>query len=186
MFSMEYIVHKELKIKQRRVNQMKLTTDLLRVSAKELNEVLELAPPIIVTTRAKLEEMQSGIMEAAQLLQDGDTITQATFDLLQEIEADIPAKIKITGKAKAKSEAKPESKEKTEKGSKSEKPAKKNPGGIPPSKLKDAERTKYGSVAGTAHGLLDELFIKGMSKESIIKKLEQTFPDKYDGSEDSK
>lgn len=150
---------------------MKVKLDDLKKAAKELNEVVEPDPPIKVTTRTKEKDLTDAIVDVSSLLEDGDQVTQATADVLEAIEADMPAKLKII---KTKSTVK-----------KGRKPVVKGNKPLLPKELNKAERTKYGSVVGTAHGLLDELFMKGSSRKAMVTALEKKFPERYPGDEDS-
>ncbi len=85
-----------------------MNTEQLRKAASDLNKTLGLEPKI--DTRLQKEELTEKVSKAGTMLEDGDKIEQNTFDVLAELEVDIPAGVK---KVKAQKAEKDSGKEKT-------------------------------------------------------------------------
>lgn len=83
---------------------MKLTVDLLKNAAKELNEVLDPDPPIKITTKSTISGLTKEIKATIDLLEKGDIISQKTMDILVELEIDVVAGVKIKDKVEKKNE----------------------------------------------------------------------------------
>lgn len=126
--------------------------DLIYV-AKELNELLSPEPSIPSNTRVKVDVLMPNIKEAAELLEDSDKLTEKTFNILLELECDIPAKVKVL---------KPEKKKKTA--------TKKQP----KNNQQDATN-KYGFRNNSASGVTSELIMGGEDKEKAIKIIAKKF-----------
>lgn len=132
-----------------------MNTEQLRKAASDLNKTLGLEPKI--DTRLQKEELTEKVSKAGTLLEDGDKIEQNTFDVLAELEVDIPAGVK---KVKAQGAEKDSGKEKTEKAPAKEKKE----------KAEESEKmNEYGFRIGSASGDTSEAIMAGKSEEVVIK-----------------
>ncbi|MCK9281511.1 MAG: hypothetical protein M0P71_12875 [Melioribacteraceae bacterium] len=74
---------------------MKITVDVLKRAAMELNKVANPDPPIKIKSRSTAEDLTEEIIATAELLEKSDAISQETYDVLMELEVDVLAEIKI-------------------------------------------------------------------------------------------
>jgi len=133
-----------------------MNTDQLRKAAADLNKTLGLEPKI--DTRLAKEELTKKVSKAGAMLEDGDKIEQNTFDVLAELEVDIPAGVK---KVKAQKAEKDSGKE-----------------GKPKASQKKAEPGKPGVIATILEIVKAASKDKPVTSEQILKKLEKAFPEK--------
>ena len=95
----------------------KITMQRLKAAAEDLNTLYE-KPAIKINAETTDKALIAAIEKCGEGLEDGDLLTQATVDLLIELEIDVPSKIKIKKEAKVIKPAKadkPEKKAKTPK-----------------------------------------------------------------------
>lgn len=118
--------------------------------AKELNEVLGLDPKIKTSSKVKIEELKHKVAEAGALLEDRDKVSQATMDLLLDLEVDVSAGVRVL-------KSKPTASKKSSVSKKSN--VKKSPGVI--------------------QTIVDIIDSKGpITKDQILKVLTKKFPDR--------
>lgn len=178
-------------------------------AAKELNELLGLDPAIPTKKNTDEDLIIEKICEAAELIEEGDEVSEETIEVLTELEApgfeaeeaeedpeedpepeEKPAKkskkedekpaAKPADKKKAKKE---EAEEDPEPEEEDEKPAKKSAKKEEkkPAAKKEApakKKEKGPGVIQTIADLIEGAGKKGISKDDILKELEETFPDK--------
>jgi len=89
----------------------KITMQRLKVAAEDLNTLYE-KPAIKINAETTDNALIAAIEKCGEGLEDGDLLTQATVDLLIELEIDVPSKIKIKKEAKATKPAKADKPEK--------------------------------------------------------------------------
>ncbi len=90
---------------------MKITVDVLKKVAVELNETLNPDPPIKITSRSSAADLTQEIKSTLELLEKGDSISSFAMDVFSEMEIDIPSFVKIKGGKSEKKETSPEKKE---------------------------------------------------------------------------
>lgn len=135
-----------------------MNAEQLRKAASDLNKTLGLEPKI--DTRLPKEELTKKVSKAGAMLEDGDKIEQNTFDVLAELEVDIPAGVKKVKAPKAGTDSveKKEAKPKTSK--------------------EKAEPGKPGVIATILEIVKAASKDKPITSEQILKKLEKAFPEK--------
>ena len=67
----------------------------MEAAAEELNTLMELEPKI-ESTKLKVEKLIAKIKEAAKELNETDVITEATADVLVELECEVPCKVQAS------------------------------------------------------------------------------------------
>jgi hypothetical protein len=148
----------------------------LRVAAKEVNEVLDVDPPI--NTKAPVSELIEKMKEAKTLIDPTqDEFTEATQAVLDELEEEKPAAPVRKAKPAAKAVEAEEAPEDAPEGE-AEAPVKKVKKGAP---KKAGEPGKPGIIA-TIVSLVEGSGKKGITKAEILKQLVDQFPER---SEDS-
>lgn len=172
----------------------------LIAAAKELNELLGVDPEIPTKKSADEDLIIEKLCEAAELIEEGDEVSEETIEVLTEIGApgfeaeeqeeeaeeveEKPAKKgkKVAEKPADKKKAKKEEAEEVEE-EEDEKPAKKSAKKEEkkPAAKKEApakKKEKGPGVIQTIADLIEGAGKKGISKDDILKELEETFPDK--------
>jgi len=145
----------------------------LIAAAKELNELLGVDPEIPTKKSADEDLIIEKLCEAAELIEEGDEVSEETIEVLTEIgapgfEAKEPAEDP---------EEDPEPEEEDEKpAKKSAKKEEKKPAAKKEAPAKKKE--KGPGIIQTIADLIENSGEKGISKDEILEKLEKVFPDK--------
>lgn len=131
---------------------MKITLDVVKEAAKELNESFSPEPPIKINTKSTIASLTEEIRATIEILEKGDVISEKMADVLSELEIDVPAAVKV-GEAK-------------------KKPAEK--------KVASKKEPKGPGVISSIHEILMQK--KPVSKEQIVAFLKKRFPEKEEKS----
>lgn len=122
----------------------------LKTVAQDLNNSLELDPPIDLKLSAK--DLKEEIAEASTMLEDGDKVLQITKEVLMDLECDLPAKLKI-GKGEKKADSKKGKKE-------------------------DVKTKKTDKKPGVVATIVELLENGPITKEKAVEKLAKKFPER--------